>query len=170
MDCSKTGNYAEPEVRDCSVSFTHTQEEVIPLHLQPAPTSKQRFSQLLTTHCPDQSAADRSWLVGRLWETTTGWLFSPTQLICSWPTIKKVSVLGSQGKADTVTEQPGQQPIGPAPPKRIFKEPLVSHLDVLPDAGGRRFCIMLCKWAYKFSCVELVQNLISRDLEAFPGI
>lgn len=30
--------------------------------------------------------------------------------------------------------------------------------------------IMLCKWAYKFSCVELVQNLISRDPEAFPGI
>lgn len=48
-------------------------------------------------------------------------------------------MLGHQGTAGIVTDQPAQQPVGPAQPTRIFEESLVSHLDILPDAGGRRF-------------------------------
>lgn len=52
MDCSKTGNYAQPEVRNCLIPSTYTQEEITPLLSQSAPATKWTFG-----HCADQFAA-----------------------------------------------------------------------------------------------------------------
>lgn len=49
MDRSKTGNYAEPELRNCLIPSTYMHEEITPLQSQPALATKWTFGQLLTT-------------------------------------------------------------------------------------------------------------------------
>lgn len=55
--------------------------------------------------------------------------------------------------------------ISPRHPARCWRQLRAMRLE---DFGA--WFIQLCKWAYEFSCIGQVQNLISRDLEAFPGI
>lgn len=172
LDCRKTGNYAEPEVRDCLISSTCTQEEVIPLPSQPAPTS--RDLQPTVDHCPDQPAANRRWLVGRLWRpplggssvphnSPAGHLPPPERFWC-WGV--KANLVESQIK------------LGSSPHARPSQRAsLRSHwclictsCQMLEVEDFAMRLITLCKWAYKFSHAELVRDLLSRDLEAFPGI
>lgn len=76
MDCSKTGNYAQPEVRNCLIPSTYMQEEITPLLSQPAPATKWTCGQLLAT--VQTSLLHPLLATGRLWEIATGWLLSPT--------------------------------------------------------------------------------------------
>lgn len=77
MDCSKAGNYAEPEVRKCLIPSTFMQEEITPLQSQLWPPSD---TWPTGAHCADQFAAPLL-ASGRLWEIATGWLLSPTEPI-----------------------------------------------------------------------------------------
>lgn len=76
MDCSKTGNYAEPEIRNCLIPSTYMQEEITSLQSQPALAIKWTFGQQLTT--VQTSLLHPLLASGRLWEIATGWLLSST--------------------------------------------------------------------------------------------
>lgn len=107
----------------------------------------------------------------KLWETATGWLFSPTSHLQVTPHYQKGVSVGESSELVEAQTNLGSSYTQPSLRGSLRIGYLIwTFWQVLVVEGFGTQLIMLCKLAYKFSCAQLVQNIISRDLEAFPHI
>lgn len=137
---------------DCSKSGNYA-----PLQSQPAPATKWVFGQLLTTVQTSllHPLLARWEAVGRLPLGGSSVPHNPSTPAGELPLSEGFQVLTSLGSS---THSPASENLQEG-----------AGISSGHPARGTWF-IILCKGADKFICVELVQNLISRDIEAFSGI